>query len=612
MYWVTILYIAMAAFSATIAGIYLVAWFLQRDNEVYLIFVVLAFSIAALATTELWMLYAQTPEEYATALRWFQVPIWSGFLALLGLVHLRLRPRHTWVGWLAAGLRTVSLVANFLSGPNLNYAELSAIDHFTLLGEEVAVAADGIPNPWMLVGQASLLLALLFLFDGGISTWRRGEGKRSLVLTVSLLFAVLVGTVQVVLVFWGLVQFPILVAPLFLFVGLVMGSELSFGLLRAALAEREVKLKDVALGLSEQRLSLAAEAADAGFWSLDEKSGSIWATTKTRELFGLAPDGELSLVDFMKRVHPQDRTRLEQMIKAALRSSERYRTEFRVVHRNGEVRWLAGLGRCVARPEPDPSTLMGVIVDITDRVTMLDELARQRTRLERISRLETLTELSGSLAHELNQPLAMILTNAEAAQSLLAKTPPDLSEMKEILADIVTADRRAADVIQHLRGLLDRGEPQYEALMLNDEVREVIALIGNQIDDQGVTMDLDLEQDLPSVQADRILIEQVLLNLLHNACEAVANNPPGERRVSIVTRASSDEVLVEITDNGCGLSDPDRIFEAFYSTKPRGLGIGLVIVRSVVESHGGRVRAASMPNGGTTVHFSLPRGTAAS
>ena len=206
----------------------------------------------------------------------------------------------------------------------------------------------------------------------------------------------------------------------------------------------------------------------------------------------------------------------------------------------------------------------------------------------------------------------MILTNAEAAQSLLAKTPPDLSEMKEILADIVTADRRAADVIQHLRGLLDRGEPQYEALMLNDEVREVIALIGNQIDDQGVTMDLDLEQDLPSVQADRILIEQVLLNLLHNACEAVANNPPGERRVSIVTRASSDEVLVEITDNGCGLSDPDRIFEAFYSTKPRGLGIGLVIVRSVVESHGGRVRAASMPNGGTTVHFSLPRGTAAS
>lgn len=271
MSWITILYVMTAALSATIAGIYLAAWLMQRDAWAYLMFVLLAFSIAGLAATELWMLRAQTPADYATALRWLHVPVWSGFLSLVGLVQLRLRPRFVWVGWLAVGLRTVSLVANFTSGLNLNHLALTEIAHVSLLGEPVATAVAVTPNPWMLTGQASLLLSLLFLLDGGVSSWRRGEGMRSLVLTISLVFAVLVGTVQAVLVFWGLAQLPLMITPLFLLVATAMGSELSLGLLRAARAERAVRLKDAALGLSEQRLSLAAEAADAGFWGIDAR-----------------------------------------------------------------------------------------------------------------------------------------------------------------------------------------------------------------------------------------------------------------------------------------------------------------------------------------------------
>lgn len=404
---------------------------------------------------------------------------------------------------------------------------------------------------------------------------------------------------------------PILITPLFLFVAAVMGSELSLGLPRAARAERDVRIKDAALGISEQRLSLAAEAADAGFWSLDERSGGVWATAKTRELFGLAPGADLRLADFLERVHTHDRAGLQQLIEATLRSSDRYRTEFRIVDPGGRVRWLASLGRCV-ETEAGPKTLMGVSVDITERKGMLDKLRRQRARLERVSRVETMSELSAFLAHELNQPLAMILTNAEAAQALLAQATPNLAEVREILADIVGADRRAADVIRHLRALLDRGEPHREELLLDDAIHRVLQLLGNELDDQGVTLDLSLASDLPSVQADRILIEQVLVNLLNNACEAVAGNPPGERRVSVVTRAHVDGVLVEVTDNGCGLSDPERIFDAFYSTKPGGLGMGLAIVQSIVESHDGRVWAASAPVRGTTVTMSLPTDGAAS
>jgi PAS domain S-box-containing protein len=609
--WITILYAMMAALSATIAGIYLAAWLMQREAWSRLLFVLLAVSIAGLAGTELWMLRAQTPEEYASALRWFHVPVWFGFLAVVGLVHLHLRPRFSWVGWLAVGLRTVSLIANFVSGPNLNYVALTSIDVIMLLGERVATAV-GVPNPWMLAGQASLLLAIFFLVDGGIRAWRRGGDLQSLVLTISLLVAFVVGTVHVVLVFWGFVQLPILITPLFLFVAAVMGAELSLGLLRAERAERDVLMKDAALSFSEQRLSLAADAADAGFWSLEPQSGAAWATPKTRELFGLPPGGDLRLADLLERVHQPDRARLKRLIEEALRSNGGYRAEFRVVDPGGRIRWLAGLGRGVARSDGGATTLMGVSIDITARRTMLEQIRRQRARLERVSRMETLAELSASLAHELNQPLAMILANAEAAQALLAQAPPNLSELREILTDIVAADRRASDVIRHLRELLDRGEPRRAEFWLDDAIHRVLSLLGSEIDDQGVTVDLGLASDLPSVKADRVLIEQVLLNLLNNACEAIAGNPAGERRVSVVTRAHRDGVMIEVTDNGPGMPDPERVFDAFYSTKPKGLGMGLAIVRSIVEGHAGQVWAESAPGRGTTVYLTLPTNGAAS
>ena len=603
--WITIFYVMAAALSATIAGIYLAAWLMRRDEWSHLMFALLAVSIVGVGGTELWMLRAQTTEDYGIALRWLAVPTWSGFVALVGLVYLRLRPRFLWVGWLAVGLRTVALLAGFGSAPNINYVALTGIDHIPLLGAPVAVVT-GVPNPWMLTGQASLALLLLFIVDGSVSAWRRGEGRRALALAISLFVVIMVAAVQVVLVFWGFVQSPLFLTPLLLGIAAVMGLELSFGLLRAARAEREVRVRDAALGISEQRLSLAAEAADAGFWSLDAQSGEVWATAKARELFALPPGRDLRLADFLARVHRRDRAPLEQLIQAALGSNDRHRAEFRVVDPDGTVRWLAALGRRVMRTELGPKTLMGVSVDITARRAMLDKLRRQRVRVERVSRAETMSELAAFLAHELNQPLAMILTNAEAAQALLSEAPPNLTEVGAILADIVSADRRAAHVIQHLRGLLDRGEPQREDLWLDEAIHRVLHLIGNEIDDQGVTVDLSLASDLPSVRADRILIEQVLLNLLNNACEAVADNPPGERQVSIVTRAHADRVLVEVRDNGCGLPDPERIFEAFYSNKPGGLGMGLAIVRSIVDSHGGRVWGESGPLRGATITLSLP------
>jgi two-component system, LuxR family, sensor kinase FixL len=605
MSWLSVLYVTIEALSLTVAGIYFAAWLMQRQHWSYLLFSILALSIGLAGIIEHWMLLAETPEEYATALRWFHVPIWSGFVASVALVHLRLRPRLAWVGGLAVGLRTLALVANFLSGPNLNFTEISGIEHFTLLGETVATPI-GTANPWMLVGQAALLLSILFIVDGGISSWRRRDGLRPLLLAISLLTAIVAGALQAILGFWGVLQLPLLFMPVFLLVAIVLGTELSLGLLRAARAEHAVELKDAALDISEQRLNLAADAADTGFWSLDGHTGEIWATAKTRQLFGLAPDANAHLADFLSGVHPRDRAPLENLIIDALRSGGRYRCEFRVNGPGQQLRWLAGFGRVIGADKNGPKTLMGVTVDITARKAMQDQIRLQRTELERMSRKATLAELSTALAHELNQPLSMILTNAEAAQTLLAEPAPNLAEVREILSDIVSADRRAANVIRHLRALADRGEPERERVLLDDLIHRVLGLLASEIDERGMRVELDLAPGLPAAHADPVLIEQVLLNLLDNACTAVAFQPTEERRLSIVTRAEGDEVSLEITDNGPGLSDPQRAFDPFYSTKPGGLGMGLAIVRSIVSSHRGRVWAESVPGHGTTVHVRLP------
>lgn len=607
--WITILWAMMAAVSSTIAAVYLLVWLKQRDAWAYLMFVLLALSIVGIAATEVWMMRSQTPEGFGTALRWFQVPIWSGFLAVVGLVYFQLRPRFIWMGCGALGLRTVALIANFGPAPNLNYLALTEIEHSTLLGEPVATVT-GIPNPWMLIGQASLIMLALFILDGGVSAWRRGEGGRTMALAGTLFVLVVAGTAQAILAFWGLFQFPLLSTPLFMGIAAVMGFELGTGMLRAARAERALRVKDAALSLSEQRLSLAAEAADAGLWSLDTASGKVWTTAKTREIFGLGPDEDLRLQDLFDRVRDQDRLRLSRVVDQALRSGEKFRVEFRILHPDGSTRWLLSVGRCRAAFGGGTETLMGVTADVTARKAAEDEARRQRAQLDHLSTVATLSELSASLAHELNQPLAMILTNAEAAQTVLAQDSPDLTEVSDILADIVRADRRATDVIRRLRALLQRGEPHREDLVLNDAISEVLEVLRSELEDQGVTVDLIADPDLPAVPADRILIEQVLLNLLTNACEAVAANTPGERRVALVIRADADAVLAEMTDNGCGVPDRERIFEAFYTTKPGGLGMGLAIVRSIVSSHGGRVWAESASGRGTTFCFSLPRASA--
>lgn len=232
---------------------------------------------------------------------------------------------------------------------------------------------------------------------------------------------------------------------------------------------------------------------------------------------------------------------------------------------------------------------------------------RSREQVAHLGRVATFGEISVTLAHEMNQPLGIILSNAQAAQRLLAKDPPDLVEVRTILADIVSENLRASEVIVRMRALLRRSAVHHESLNLNEVATQVFAIMRVPLRSAEVTLTHDLTESPAWVSADRIQLQQVLLNLMLNACEAMASIPPAARRLSIVTGREGSTVCLSVTDAGPGLPDNvEQIFQPFYTTKPQGLGMGLAICRSIAASHQGNLSATRAPNGGACFQLILP------
>jgi C4-dicarboxylate-specific signal transduction histidine kinase len=248
------------------------------------------------------------------------------------------------------------------------------------------------------------------------------------------------------------------------------------------------------------------------------------------------------------------------------------------------------------------------MIDITERKQAELEIQQQRQLLTHLTRVATLGELSGALAHELSQPLTSILSNAQAAQRFLAREPADLAEVRDILNDIVDDDRRAGAVIRRWRTLLRKGETQLHPLDLNDVANEVLRLANTELIAHGVTVTTRLTQGLPPVRGDRVGLQQVLLNLIVNACDAMKHNERANRHLTVGTELDgADAVKVTIADRGDGIPADkiERVFEPFFTTKENGLGLGLSICRSIVAAHGGRLGVDNNADRGATFFFAL-------
>ena len=253
--------------------------------------------------------------------------------------------------------------------------------------------------------------------------------------------------------------------------------------------------------------------------------------------------------------------------------------------------------------------MLGAAIDITGRKQAEQEIAQQRNELAHVARVSTMGQLASSLAHELNQPLGAILRNAEAAELFLQDPSPDLDEVRAILADIRKDDQRAGEVIDRMRALMKRREVERRLLDLNLLAGEVVALVRPDAEMRRVRLAVETDPALPPVHGDRVQLQQVLLNLLLNAMDALDDNPPARPpRHGAGRRPAGATVEVAVSDTGHGIPADKlaHVFEPFFTSKPNGLGMGLAISRGIIEAHGGRLWAENNEAGGATFTFTLP------
>ena len=370
------------------------------------------------------------------------------------------------------------------------------------------------------------------------------------------------------------------------------------------------KIAEEELRETQQRMELAASAGELGMWMWDIVRDEIWITDKGRALFGIAPSEKVDFNRFRSMLHPEDRESVLKALETSLRSGAEYRTEYRAVLPNGQIRWIGGRGHVEFNGDGQPVRMSGCSLDVTWRKQAELEAACHRNEMAHLSRVAMLGELSGSLAHELSQPLAAILSNAQAAQQFLKEDVFDVNELRHVLAEIVAEDKRAGEVIRHVRLLFRKGEVgrHFGDLDINEVVQDVLKLMRNDLANEGVTVQTELAENLPAVQGDRVQLQQVLLNLVLNGCEAMIDRDPSQRQLLITSGMENSAVHVSVRDRGGSIPEEtmERVFEPFFTTKADGMGLGLSVCRTIIEAHQGNICARNNTEGGATFHFSIP------
>ena len=605
---ITVIWSTSASACITLAAIHFLVWSRNREALANLSFSLLAIGTGGWTYCELWMMQANTSQEYATVLKWGHVAVCLLMVSLVAFVRIYLKAGRTWLAWTVCGMRTFLLLPNFLIGLNLNYLEITRLAHMRLLGESVAIA-EGVPNPWIRLGELNLLLFIIFLADATLTVWRRGDRHRALTTGAGIVFFAFVSAGQSLLMHWGIIRLPYVGSISFMGLVVVMGYELSSEMIRAAHLNRKLIESEAGLHEFEERMMLAVDAAGFGILVRDLARNEIWATSEWRAMFGFTDTEQLDFDRILHRLHPDDRESVRKLVEKAIKGSYHWEAEYRTVLPSGDVRWISSCSRIELDGAGKPILARGVYHDITGRKEADIEAQNLRREITHAGRVSLMGQLASALAHEITQPLGAILRNAEAAELFMQEPSPDLDEIRTILADIRKDDLRANNVISRMRGLLRKQSLDKRSLNVSELVDEVTTLVRSDLTVRHVNLDVDVADHLPPVFGDSVHLQQVLLNLIVNGMDAIDEANPGDRCLRLAAALNEvNTVELAVSDSGRGIPGDKLtcIFDPFYTTKASGIGMGLPISRAIIEAHGGKLWAENQKEGGASFRFTLP------
>lgn len=609
--WITVAWSMMASAILTLALLHLFIWFNQRQQWANLSFSIAAVAVAVITGMEFIAMRTVNIGQLAILIRWVQLPFFVICIAVICFVRFYFDAGRLWLAWMVCGLRMLALILGFTTGQNLFFSEITHIKQVTVFGGEIISIAQGVLNPWYIVGLLGTLALVAFVMDASITLWRRGTAiscRRAIIFS-SFTFFLIVSVGHSALLNAGVINSPYMVGISFIPTLFAMSYELSYSALHSAQLTHQLQISEAELRRSEQRMSLAINAAELALWEWDIVHDEIWSSNNGRALFGITKTERVSFDRFLNSLYEEDRLPVKHAVDKSLAGDGNYEGEFRVVLPNGHIRWFATRSHIEFNDRNKPLRMFGVSIDITLRKQSELDIQKQRNELTRLSRATMLGELSGSLAHELNQPLAAILSNAQAALRFLVCKEPNLNEVRDILEEIVADNQRASEVIRRLRLLMKKDEVQHQPLDVNEMVREVLKLVRSDVANRNMTVKINLATRLPAFIGDRVLLQQVLLNLILNGCDAAADANYAERRqLHIQTLWNGGVIQVSVGDQGRGIAPDVRehIFEPFFTTKPHGIGLGLAICRTIIAAHNGQLWATNNAGHGASFYFTLP------
>ena len=381
--------------------------------------------------------------------------------------------------------------------------------------------------------------------------------------------------------------------------------------------EQELKESETRLRLSEERLKLAIDAASLGIWDWDiEQDRLVWDDSMYR-LNGVRKEEFSGAFEaWSKCVVPEDVAQARADVETALRGESDYFSDFRVKRADGAIRIIRGVAQIIRNADGKPVRMVGINRDVTDLVNAEHERVRAneavqaaQAELAQVARLTTMGELAASIAHEISQPLAAVVSYGNGALRWLAQAPPNLEETKAALKGVVEAGSHAGEVFVRIRDLLKHRKPDYATLDVNQAIRDVTALTGSALRSRSVVIETTLAADLPRVSGDRVQLQQVIMNLAMNGADAMSSVTDRPRLLQVESKANDEGgIEVAIRDSGSGIEDAirHRIFDPLFTTKSAGMGMGLSICRRIIEAHGGRLWASPCTPHGTEFRFTIP------